>query len=238
MSQPVIAHKMEVIAIYPCPECGRDTPLAASAKREKAKCPGCGATFDIKPIDGSLYTILQDTFDQCMSLIPKPKPEPVRIPTFCFDIASPTNRFAYNRVIVLDDLLKSYSKDPLGADQDYKGKKYCFMGALDEIGIFESFVSASVTTASADFTVFCDFAQKNDNFSSLEEGDIVCVQGTYQGLLDPLNPAGGVFNHCTLLGFNGRTITEQSQCPNIALELKPKSSDNPYDIHIIFRNLS
>ena len=225
---------MEIFTIHPCPNCKHETPLNTSGAARQVKCPACGTPFAVQPMNKALTKALQDAFKDYMARSkPKAKPAPI-VPAFCFQLAEDPQRFAFERVLMLDELAKGYASDPAGAERSFKNTKFCVMGVLDEIGIFEAFVSASLTTATGSFTVFCDFIKKTEMFELLEEGDTLCIQGTYQGLLDPANPTGGVFNACTLLGIKGHAASPPGHCPDPAHEIPAKSGANPHNLRIVF----
>lgn len=232
MSQSVFAHRMEIFTIHECPQCGHDTPLSAQGQSRELRCPACGNRFPVQPMHQPLHTALQKAFHDYMARI-KPEAPPAAL-TYCFELADSPDRFSFDRLILLEEFAALYSRDPQAAERKFKNTKFCFMGVLDEIGIFEAFVSASLTDPKGNFTVFCDFATKNGMFANLKEGDILIVQGIYQGLLDKNNPMGGVFTTCTLLGAKGRVITTPKECPGVAHELHPKSPNNPHNIRILF----
>ena len=48
---PVKPAGMELIFLYPCPECTRSVPLVAPLSPSVARCDGCGQEFPVIPAD-------------------------------------------------------------------------------------------------------------------------------------------------------------------------------------------
>lgn len=48
---PVKPKDMEVVYIYPCPNCDRGMPLASPTQPTMIRCEGCGVQFPIVPVD-------------------------------------------------------------------------------------------------------------------------------------------------------------------------------------------
>ncbi|MFP4167642.1 MAG: hypothetical protein ACLFSY_02165 [Desulfonatronovibrionaceae bacterium] len=48
---PVKPVNMELVFMYPCPNCGREVPLLASSEPGMARCDSCRKQFAITPVD-------------------------------------------------------------------------------------------------------------------------------------------------------------------------------------------
>ena len=235
MSAVIKPHNIKLLCLYACPKCRRDSHILADSQRRKAQCANCGTVFPVAPLGNGLLAQLQAICAQSVAAI-KAQPDPPSTTAICFDIAAPLTAFTFDRLVQLDELHEYYGKNADEADKLFKGRHFCFLGTLDELGIFESFVSASMVSPKGGFTVFCDFSGKNDHLAKSAEGDLLLVQGTCRGLLNKNNPDGCVFNGCTLLASKGRRVASERECANKVHEIPPKSPTNPYDIHILLKN--
>ena len=49
--QPVAPDAMEILFFYQCPGCGKHVPQASPIEPRMVRCPACGLSFPIIPVD-------------------------------------------------------------------------------------------------------------------------------------------------------------------------------------------
>ncbi len=60
---PVKPVKMELVLMYPCPNCGREVPLLANSEPGMARCDSCRRQFPITPVDKSTIEYMRLILD-------------------------------------------------------------------------------------------------------------------------------------------------------------------------------
>lgn len=208
--------------------------MVATKGPRKVACAACNTVFTAAPLDEAMQAPLQQAIEQCSEQLAPPEPESTT-QTLCFQLATPVNKFSYDRLLKLEELGQAYSGDIAKADKQFKNKSFCFPGNLSELTVFESFASASLTSPDSEFPVFCTFSGDRDLLRGLSTGDTLLVQGTCRGLTDTSGAKGCVFSNCALLAHKGRVLAPKGQPPQKAHQIKPKSDKNPYDLHIFLQ---
>ncbi|HKK33741.1 MAG TPA: hypothetical protein VJ934_09340 [Desulfomicrobiaceae bacterium] len=69
MERPVHPVGMELVVMYPCPECGREVPLVAPVEPAMARCDVCRHAFPVAPVDEKTVRFLKTITADGQSLV-------------------------------------------------------------------------------------------------------------------------------------------------------------------------